>query len=186
MINEALQDAEERMKGAISALEGDLQGYRTGRANPHLLDRIVVEAYGVEMKLNQVANVSVPEPQQLAIRPFDQSYLQPIERAILKSDLGLTPNNDGKIIRLNIPRLTEERRRDLQKQIGKRVEEARVAVRNVRRDILNDLREFKNESLISEDEFERGEKNLQDLTDFYVNEKINKIGEAKEAEIMEV
>ena len=185
MIIELLQDAEGRMKGAVSSLEYDLSGYRTGRANPQLVERIVVETYGVEVPLNQMANISVPEPQQLAIRPYDANAISAIERAIMKSDLGIMPNNDGKIIRLNLPRLTEERRRDLGKLVGKRVEEGKVAVRNVRRDILNDLREFKNESMITEDDLFRGQDDLQDLTNKYV-EQIDEIGKAKEAEIMEV
>jgi len=185
MINDILQDGEDRMKGAISSLEGDLQGYRTGRASPHLLDKIEVEVYGTEMKLNQIATVSVPEPQQLGIRPFDQTTLSAIERAILKSDLGLTPNNDGKIIRLNIPRLTEERRRDLNKLVGKRVEEAKVAVRNVRRDVQDFLRDMEKEGEISEDELHQALDTLQKLTDYYIGE-VDKLGKQKEAEIMEV
>ncbi len=185
MIREVLEDAEGRMRGAISSLEGDLASYRTGRASPHLLDRIVVEMYGTEMPLNQLALVSVPEPQQMAIRPFDQSALSAIERAILKSDLSLTPNNDGKIIRLNIPRLTEERRRQLSRVVGNRVEEAKVAVRNVRRDALNTLRELKNEKMVAEDAFFEGQKDLDRLTQVFI-EKIDAMGEAKEVEIMEV
>jgi ribosome recycling factor len=141
--------------------------------------------YGTEMPLNQMAVISVPEPQQLAIRPYDANAISAIERAILKSDIGIMPNNDGKIIRLNLPRLTEERRRDLSRLVGKRVEDAKVAVRNVRRDALNDLREFKNESVVTEDEFFRGQDDLQELTDKYVNQ-IDDIGKAKEDEIMEV
>lgn len=185
MIRELLQDAESRMRGAIASLESDLAAFRTGRASPHLLDRLVVEMYGVEMSLNQMAVVSVPEPQQLAIRPYDANSISAIERAILKSDLGIMPNNDGKIIRLNIPRLTEERRRDLGKLVGKRVEEAKVAVRNVRRDILSDLRDFEKEKMISEDDFYRGQDELQELTDKYVKQ-IEAISQKKEAEIMEV
>jgi ribosome recycling factor len=185
MIRELLQDAEGRMRGAYSSLETDLQSFRTGRASPHLLDRIVVEVYGTEVNLNQIATVSVPEPQQLGIRPFDPTSLSAIERAILKSDLGLMPNNDGKVIRLNIPRLTEERRRDLSKLVSRRVEEAKVAVRNVRRDVLNDIREMKDEKMISEDEFFLNQDELQKLTDHYTEE-IHKLGEKKEIEIMEV
>jgi ribosome recycling factor len=185
MIRELLQDAESRMRGAISSLESDLAAFRTGRASPHLLDRLVVEMYGVEMSLNQMAVVSVPEPQQLAIRPYDTNSISAIERAILKSDLGIMPNNDGKIIRLNIPRLTEERRRDLNKLVGKRVEEAKVAVRNVRRDVMGDLRDFEKEKMISEDDFHRGQDELQELTDKYVKQ-IEGISQKKEAEIMEV
>lgn len=185
MIRELLQDAESRMRGAVSSLESDLGAFRTGRASTHLVDRIIVEMYGVEMPLRQVATVSVPEPQQLAIRPYDTNTISAIERAILKSDLGIMPNNDGKIIRLNIPRLTEERRRDLQKMVSRRVEEAKVSIRNVRRDALNDLRDFEKEKLIPEDDFHRGQDDLQDLTDKYVKE-VDDIGEQKEAEIMEV
>lgn len=185
MIRELLQDAESRMRGAISSLESDLGAFRTGRASPQLIDRIMVEMYGVEMPLNQMAVISVPEPQQLAIRPYDSNSISAIERAILKSDLGIMPNNDGKIIRLNIPRLTEERRKDLRKMVGRRVEEAKVAIRNVRRDILNDLREFEEEKLIAEDDFYRAQEDLQDLTNSYIK-KVDAIGDAKEAEIMEV
>jgi ribosome recycling factor len=185
MIRELLQDAESRMRGAVSSLESDLGAYRTGRASPQLIDRIVVEVYGVAMPLNQMAVVSVPEPQQLAIRPYDANSIAAIERAILKSDLGIMPNNDGKIIRLNIPRLTEDRRRDLKKMVSRRVEDAKVAIRNVRRDALNDLRDFEKEKLITEDDFHRGQDDLQELTNNYVKE-VDKIGDEKEAEIMEV
>jgi ribosome recycling factor len=185
MIKELLQEAESRMRGAISSLESDMAGYRTSRASPQLVEKLEVEMYGQAMNLIQMAVISVPEPQQLAIRPYDASAISAIERAIMKSNLGLTPNNDGKIIRLNLPRLTEERRRDLSKLVGRRVEEGKVAVRNVRRDALNDLREFKNESLITEDEFFKGQDDLQALTDKYVNE-IDALGSEKEKEIMEV
>lgn len=185
MIRELLKDTEERMQGAVVSLEGDLAAFRTGRANPHLVDRITVEMHGVEMPLNQMAVISVPEPQQIAIRPYDANALSAIERAIMKSDLGIMPNNDGKVIRLNIPRLTEERRRDLRKVVGRRVENGKVAVRNVRRDGLNDIREFEREKLITEDDLHRGIDRLQELTDKYI-ERIDRIGEQKEAEIMEV
>ncbi|MEJ2746474.1 MAG: ribosome recycling factor [Anaerolineae bacterium] len=185
MVRELLRDAEGRMRGAVTSLESDLAAFRTGRASPHILDRIVVEMYGVDMPLSQMAVISVPEPQQLAIRPYDANAISAIERAILKSDLGIMPNNDGKIIRLNIPRLTEERRRDLQKMVGRRVEEAKVAVRNVRRDALQDLRDFEKEKLITEDDLHRGQDDLQDLTDKYTSD-VDDIGERKEAEIMEV
>jgi ribosome recycling factor len=185
MVRELLQDAESRMRGSVTSLESDLQTYRTGRASPHLLDRLVVEMYGSEMPLNQLAAISVPEPQQLGIRPYDQNSLTAIEKAILKSDLGLTPNNDGKIIRLNIPRLTEERRRELSRLVGKRVEAAKVAVRNVRRDVLNDLREMKETSMISENQFYISQDDLQELTDNYTKQ-IDELGAQKEAEIMEV
>jgi ribosome recycling factor len=184
-VREVLHDAEGRMKGAIVSLEYDLAGFRTGRASPQLIERLVVEMYGVEMELKQMAVISVPEPQQLGIRPYDANSISAIERAILKSDLGIMPNNDGKIIRLNIPRLTEERRHNLSKLVSKRVEEAKIAVRNVRRDALNDLRDFKNESLIPEDDFFSGQDELQELTNKIV-EQIEAIGKEKEDEIMEV
>lgn len=185
MIREVMQDAKERMDGAVISLQADLAGYRTGRANPHLLDKIVVDMYGVRLPLNQMASVSVPEAQQLAIKPYDVNGITAIERAIMTSDLGLMPNNDGKVIRLNLPRLTEERRRDLNKLVGRRVEEAKVAVRNVRRDALHDFRDMKNESMISEDEYFVAQDDLQELTDKYIK-KIDEIGRQKEEEIMEV
>lgn len=185
MIRELLQETEDRMKGAVISLESDLAAFRTGRANPHLVDKITVEMYGVEMPLIQMAVISVPEPQQIAIRPYDANAMSAIERAIMKSDIGIMPNNDGKIIRLNIPRLTEERRRDLSKLVGRRVESGKVAVRNVRRDALNDIREFEREKMITEDDLHRGIDRLQDLTNEYV-EKIDVIGQEKEIEIMEV
>lgn len=185
MLNDVYKEAEARMKGAIQSLEDDLSGIRTGRASPALIERIQVEYYGVSTPLVQLATISVPEPRMLLIRPFDSSSLKAIERAILASDLGLTPNNDGKTIRLILPPLTEERRRELVKVVHNRVEEARVATRNVRRDSIRDLRELEQEKLISEDELQKGEAELQKITDRYIEE-INKIGERKEKEIMEV
>jgi len=185
MLKEAHNEAEERMKSALEALEEDLAGIRTGRASPALVERLSVEYYGMPTPLMQLATISVPESRMLMIRPFDASTLRNIERAILASDLGLTPNNDGKVIRLNLPPLNEERRRDLVKLVHTRLEEARVAVRNVRRDGIKDLREFEQEKLISEDELEEGEKNLQKLTDKYI-ELVNEVGVRKEKEIMEV
>jgi ribosome recycling factor len=185
MIRDLMRETKSRMDGALSSLTGDLAAYRTGRANPHLVDKIVVEYYGADVPLNQMAVISVPEAQQIAIRPYDAGAVSAIERAILKSDLGIMPNNDGKIIRLNIPRLTEERRRDLSRLVSRRVEEAKVAVRNVRRDALNDLRDFEKEKMITEDDLHRGIDDLNDLTDDYVKQ-IGEIGSQKEAEIMEV
>jgi ribosome recycling factor len=185
MLNDVYKEAEVRMKGAIQALEEDLSGIRTGRASPALVERLQVEYYGVSTPLVQLATISVPEPRMLLIRPFDSSSLKAIERAILASDLGLTPNNDGKTIRLILPPLTEERRRELVKVVHNRVEEARVAARNVRRDSIRDLRELEQEKLISEDELQKGEAELQKITDRYIEE-INKIGERKEKEIMEI
>jgi len=185
MLKEVYKEAETRMKGAIQALEEDLGGIRTGRASPALIERMQVEYYGSPTPLIQLATISVPEPRSLLIRPFDASTLKAIERSILASDLGLTPNNDGKSIRLNLPPLTEERRRDLVKVVHTRVEEARVAARNVRRDSIRDLREFLQEKMISEDDLKRGEEELQKITDQYILV-INAVGERKEKEILEV
>lgn len=185
MVKDALNEAEERMKGAISALSNDLAAIRTGRASPALVERLDVQYYGSPTPLQQLATISAPEPRLLTIKPFDPASLKDIERAILASELGLTPNNDGKLIRLSIPALTEERRKQLTKVVHHRLEEARVAVRNVRRSAHEDLREFEKEKLISEDDLERGEAELQKLTDRYV-EKIEELGTRKEAEIMEI
>ena len=185
MLKEIYKEAEERMRGAIKALEEDLNGIRTGRASPVLIERLHVQYYGNPTPLIQLASISVPEPRALLIRPFDITTLKAIEKAILASDLGLTPNNDGKTIRLNLPPLTEERRRELVKVVHNRVEEARVATRNVRRDSIKDLREFEQEKMISEDERKKGEDELQKLTDRLIEE-IEAVGDQKEKEILEV
>ena len=185
MIKDILKEAESRMNGAIQSLQSDLAVIRTGRANPALVERLSVVYYDTPTPLMQLASISVPEPRSIMIKPFDPSSLREVERAILASDLGLTPNNDGKSIHLNLPPLTEERRRDLVKVVHARVEEARVAVRNVRRDTQNDMRDFEKEKLVSEDELKRGEENLQKLTDRFI-EDINKAGQEKEKEVMEV
>lgn len=185
MIKESLHEAETRMKGAIQALEEDLAGIRTGRASPALVERLMVEYYGVPTPLIQLATISAPDPRTLMIRPFEPAILRNIERVILTSELGLTPNNDGKVIRLNIPPLTEERRRDLVKFVNARLEEGRVAVRNVRRDVLKDLRDFEHEKLITEDDLKHAEEEMQKLTDKLIQQ-IDAIGERKTKEIMEV
>ncbi|MFU8825868.1 MAG: ribosome recycling factor [Brevefilum sp.] len=185
MIKDILREAAERMQGALDSLEEDLSGIRTGRASPALIERLPVEYYGANTPLIQLASISVPEPRQLLVRPFDLSTLKNIERAIMVSDLGLTPNSDGKVIRLSLPQLTEERRRELVRVVNNRMEEARVRIRNIRRDLIRDLREFEKEGLISEDDQERGEKELQELTD-KINKKVDEVGERKETEIMEV
>jgi ribosome recycling factor len=184
MINDALSEAEVRMKGAVRAFEEDLAAIRTGRASPALVEKLSVDYYGTQTPLIQLATISVPEPRLLAIRPFDPASIREIERAILASDLGLTPGNDGKFIRLNIPPLTEERRHELVRIVRHRAEEARVAIRNVRRDALNDMREFEREKIISEDDLKRGEDELQKLTDHYV-EQVNEVCQRKEAEVLE-
>ncbi len=185
MIKETVKEAETRMKSAIQNLEESLATIRTGRASPALVEKMPIDYYGAPTPLMQLASISVPEPRALLIRPFDASSLKTIERAIIASDLGLTPNNDGKVIRLNLPPLTEERRRDLVKVVHNRLEEARVAVRNVRRDLVKDLREFENEKMISEDDLKKGEEELQKLTDKMIVQ-IDEIGKRKEKEIMEV
>ena len=185
MIKDLLNDAESRMRGAIQVLHDDLAAIRTGRASPSLVEKLPIEYYGAPTPLMQLASISVPEPRSLMIKPFDATTLKAIERAIMTSDLGLNPNNDGKVIHLNLPPLNEERRRDLVKHVHHRLEEARVAIRNIRRDSHNDMRDFEKEKLISEDELERGEAELQKLTDRYVEE-VSEHGKRKEAEIMEV
>jgi ribosome recycling factor len=185
VIKDILKDAESRMQGAILSLEDDLGSIRTGRASPVLVEKMPIEYYGAPTPLMQLATISVPEPRALMIKPFDPSTLKSIERSILASDLGLTPNNDGRTIRLNLPALTEERRRELVKVVHNRLEEARIAVRNIRRDLKKDLEEFEKEKLISEDDMERGEEDLQKTTDRFIQE-IDKHGQHKEQEILEV
>ena len=185
MIKDILTDAEHRMRSAIQVLHDDLAGIRTGRASPALVEKLSIEYYGAPTPLQQLASISVPEPRTLTIKPFDATTLKVIEKAIQTSDLGLNPNNDGKVIHLNLPPLTEERRRDLVKHMNHRLEESRIAVRNIRRDAHNDMRDFEKEKLISEDDLERGEEELQKLTDKYVDE-VSVQGKKKEAEILEV
>lgn len=184
-IKSLMKDAETRMHGAIQSLVDDLNGIRTGRASPVLVEKLPVEYYGTPTPLQNLASISVPEPRTLTIKPFDAGSLKDIEKAIRVSDLGLNPNSDGKVIHLNLPPLTEERRRDLVKHMNHRLEEARIAIRNVRRDLHNDIREYEKEKLITEDDLKRGEEDLQKLTDKYVEE-IAKLGQNKEKEIMEV
>lgn len=185
MIDEVLSELRQRMARSVEVLQEDLMGIRTGRASPALVEKLQVEYYGTMTSLNQMASIAAPEPRLLVIRPWDASALQEIERAILKSDLGLTPMNDGKLIRLSIPRLTEERRRELVKVVTRRVEEARIAIRNLRRDALQDLKDFEKEKMISEDDFFRGKEKVQELTDDFI-EQIDGIGKRKEAEVMEI
>ncbi|NJN93415.1 MAG: ribosome recycling factor [Anaerolineales bacterium] len=185
MINDVLNEAKKAMDKSIEALNVDLAALRTGRASTGLVNKLLVEYYGTPTMLQELALVSVPEPQLIAIRPYDPGALKHIERAIMQSDLGMTPNNDGKIIRLQVPTLTEERRRNLVKAAAKRTEEARVSIRNTRREKLDDLRDFEKEKMISEDDFYSGRDNLQKLTDDYIK-KVDDIGATKEKEILEV
>lgn len=172
------------MRKAVEALEVSLRTIRTGRASPALVEQVMVEYYGTLTPLNQLAVISAPEPQLLTVRPYDPGSLGEIERAILKSELGLTPANDGRIVRLPIPRLTEERRRELAKLVRQRVEEGKVTLRNIRRNVLDDLREFEKESLVSEDDFYRGKDDLQDLTDRYIKQ-MDEISARKQREVLE-
>ncbi len=185
MIKDIMTDAESRMHSAIQVLRDDLAAIRTGRASPSLVEKLPIEYYGTPTPLMQLASISVPEPRTLTIKPFDGTTLKAIEKAILVSELGLNPNNDGKVIHLNLPPLNEERRRDLVKHVNHRLEETRIAIRNIRRDSHNDMRDFEKEKLISEDDLERGESELQKLTDRFIEE-VAEHGKKKEAEIMEV
>jgi ribosome recycling factor len=185
VIKDLLKDAEHRMLGAIKNLSDDLASIRTGRANPALVERLIINYYDTPTQLMQLATISVPEPRSLMIKPFDATTLKDIEKAIQSSDLGLNPNSDGKIIHLNLPPLTEDRRRDLVKLVHARLEESRVAIRNIRRDSHNDIRDFEKEKLISEDDMKNGEDDLQKLTDKFIEE-VTELGKKKEVEIMEV
>jgi len=185
VIKDALKEATNRMRSSLQSLEDDLAGIRTGRATPALVERLSVDYYGAPTPLQQLATFSVPEPRQIMIKPFDPSTIKEIEKAILVSDLGLTPSNDGKAIRLTLPPLTQERRQELVRVVNSRVEEGRVSVRNIRRDVIKDLREFENEKMISEDDLKRGEDEIQKLTDEYID-KMNRVAEEKEEEILEV
>jgi ribosome recycling factor len=185
MINETLKNMEERMEKAIAALKRDFATVRAGRANPALLDKIQVEYYGTLMPINQMANVTVPEPRLLVITPWDKGALKEIEKAIQNSDLGLTPNNDGSVIRIVIPQLTEQRRQELVKLTKKMAEEGRVAIRNIRRDINEEIKKMEKSGDLSEDDSRRAQEKVQATTDKYIGE-IDKLLAAKEQEIMEV
>ena len=185
LIDELLADAGERMTKSVEATRGELATVRTGRASPHLLDRIVVDYYGNPTALKQLANVSASDARLLTITPFDKGALGAIEKAIQESDVGLTPSNDGNLIRLAIPEMTEERRREMVKVVHGVAEEGRVAVRNVRRDVMSDLRDLKKEGEAGEDDERRAETTLQKQTDEAVGE-IDNLLKGKEAEILEV
>ena len=182
---DVINQAEDKMKKAIAATQREFASLRTGRAAPALLDRIHVDYYGAETPLKSMANISVPDGRTLQIQAFDRSTVALIEKAIMKSDLGLTPNNDGQNIRLTIPALTEERRRDLVKLVRKQLEEGRVAVRNVRREAIDHFKAMEKEKTLSADDDKRAQERLQKLTDSYIKQ-IDDIGHAKEAEVMEV
>lgn len=184
-MKEVISSAEQRMKKSISNLEEEFNGLRTGRASTSLFDRIRVDYYGSPTPLNQVANISVPEARLVVIQPWDKGIMPEIEKAIQKSELSLNPSNDGKVIRINIPPLTEERRKDLVKTAKNIAEQSRVAVRNIRRDANEELKKLSKDGDLSEDEEKRGIDDVQKLTDRYI-EKINSLLESKEKEIMEV
>lgn len=185
MTKETLHQAEDKMKKTIESVHKEYAAIRTGRASPAILDRIRVSAYGQDMPLTQLASISVPEPRMLVIKPFDKSTTQAIEKAILKSDLGLTPSATGDIIRLPIPALNEERRKELVKLVKKESEEKKVAIRNIRRDAKEHIEKLQKDKKITEDEQKRTLDELQKLTDKYTQE-IGKIEAAKEKEVMEV
>lgn len=185
MTGDLFGDAERRMQRAIEALKQDLAAIRAGRASAALVERINVDYYGTPTPINQVASISVPEARLLVIQPWDRKMLVDIEKAIQKSDLGINPNNDGQVIRLNIPPMNEERRRDLVKTLHKKMDEHKVAVRNVRRDVHDKLRDREKKKEVSEDELKRSTERLQKLTDRYIEE-MDKVGKAKELEILEV
>ena len=185
MLTDVYQETEERMEKAINALVQELNTIRTGRANPSLVELLPIEYYGTQTALQELASISVPESRSLLIRPYDPSSLKNIEKAILKSELGLMPNNDGENIRLVLPTPTEERRLELVKVVGIKAEDARIALRNIRRDSIRNLRDFEDEKIITEDDLHRGEKEVQEITDKF-SKKIDSVCERKEKEIMEV
>lgn len=185
MINDILASHEERMKKSLEALKRDLASLRAGRATPALLDKVMVEYYGTPTPVNQIARVAVPEPRMILIQPYEKSMLHAIEVAIMKSDLGLSPNSDGTAIRLAIPAMTQERRQEIVKTVNKKAEEARVAIRNVRRDGNNDIKKLEKAKEITEDDSKRGQEKVQKLVDKYIK-LVDSAKEAKEKEVMEV
>jgi ribosome recycling factor len=185
LIDELLADATERMRKSVESTKGELATVRTGRASPHLLDRIVVDYYGAQTPLKQLANVATTDARLLTVTPYDKSSLSAIEKAIMESDVGLTPSNDGNVIRLQVPELTEERRREMVKVVHGVAEQGKVAVRNVRRDVMNDLRELKKDGEAGEDDERRAESALQTQTDEATGE-IDSLLKGKEEEILEV
>ena len=184
-MDEVFEKTKGRMQKCLDSLEGDYKTIRAGRANPSILDRINVDYYGVPTPINQMAAISVPEPRMLMIQPWDTKMLKEIEKAINIADIGINPNNDGKVIRLVFPVLTEERRKELVKDVSKRAEEAKVAIRNVRRDSMDDIKKLKKNSEITEDDQKYAEEELQDITDDYIGQ-VDDIRKDKEAEILSI
>lgn len=185
MVNDVLREYEAHLKKAVEALRHNLASIRTGRASSGLVEHLHVEAYGATMPLNQLANIAVPEARLIVIQPFDAGMIKVIEKAIQNSDLGINPSNDGRVIRLGIPPLTEERRRELTKVVRSRVEDVKVSVRNQRRDAIDDLKTMESEKMISEDELRHGQERIQQLTDKYIAE-LDQVGKTKEAEVLAV
>lgn len=185
MIDDIINEIRQKMKSTLSVYQEDLQGIRSGRASTALVDRLRVDYYGQETELRQLATISTPEPMQIQIRPYDKTAVKAIEKAIQQSDININPNVDGDVIRLNMPPLTRERRQELVKFLHKRMEDARIAVRNIRRSGNDDLKDFEKEKMISEDEAEHGETEIQKLTDKAIAD-IEEIGKNKEKEILEV
>lgn len=184
-LKEVLEQSNHKMQRAIEVLKVDLASVRAGRATPALLDKVMVDYYGTPTPVNQVASVNVPEPRMIVIQPWEKSILKDIERAIMKSDLGLNPNNDGSVIRLNLPQLTEERRKELVKTVHKKAEDSRVAVRNIRRDGNDTVKKMEKAKEITEDEAKKANDDIQKMTDKYIKE-IDSVMENKEKEVMEV
>lgn len=184
-VKEVFDANEHKMKKAIDALLEEFGTVRAGRATPALLDKIMVDYYGTPTAVNQVAGVSVPEPRLIVIKPYEKNLLKDIEKAIMKSDLGLNPNSDGTVIRLNIPQLTEQRRKELVKVVSKKAEEARVVVRNIRRDANDAIKKLEKDKLVTEDDVKKAQEDIQKLTDKYVKE-VDKLFTSKEKEVMEV
>jgi ribosome recycling factor len=185
MSSEILSDADHKMARAVEAMERDFQGLRTGRASTALVERIHVEYYGTSTPLNQLAGISVPEPHQIVIQPWDRGVLGAIEKAIQKSDIGLTPNVDGTVVRLNIPALTEERRKDIVRSVHKRMEEARVEIRNLRRDAADHLKREERDGNVGQDDAHRELETLQRTTDRHIAD-VERLGGVKEQEVLEV
>lgn len=185
MVQQQMKDADERMNGAVEALHHELNTIRTGRASVSLVDHLKVDYYGAPTPLNQLATISTPDPKMIMIQPFDKGALGEIEKAIQKSDIGLNPSNDGNVIRLAIPPLTEERRKDLAKQVRARTEDARIAIRNVRRDVHDHLRKIEHDHDMSQDELHRAETELQKVTDDHIAS-VDKLGEEKEQEVLTI
>ena len=184
-MEQVFEKTKERMEKALDSLERDYSTIRAGRANPNVLNNVVVDYYGTPTPLNQMAAISAPEPRLLTVQPWDASTLKDIEKAINVADIGINPQNDGKIIRLSFPQLTEEHRKTLVKDVSKRAEEAKVAIRNIRRDSMDDIKKLKKDNAITEDDLKDGEKELQKITDSYIKQ-VEEMGDKKEKEILSI